>query len=125
MKNFFTLAICFFLMVGTAQAQSFFRKHHKYQRKYMSSAITGAVSPKVHGPWADLQNTTPYDMGVDEARAGMTPKQIRKAERRQLKYMKDANKIAARDEARKYRAESKVLGHQLALKETPNRGFGR
>ena len=124
MKKLFTLAICLLLLSGLSQGQSFFKKNHRYQRKYMSSAITGPVSPKVHGPWADLQQATPYEMGVDEAR-GKTPKDIRKAEQRMEKEQRRAAKIAERDEARKYRQESNALGHQLALKETPNRGFGR
>ena len=125
MKMLFTFIACFFLILDTANAQSFFKRKNKYHREYMATARTGAVDQKLK-PGASPEMQAAYMDDSRASNANVSQRALRKEARKQAKAQRQAARIAKHLSDTKYKEEKQVLGDQLAAKEAaPSRGYGR
>ena len=121
-KLFLTLAVLF-LTVSVADAQSFYKKQHKFRRSYMAKAITGAVNrPALRAFNSNEANFTTSDGSIEDERP-LSSKSLRRAQRRAERAARRQARELAREERRMHRAEERALGDHLIANRTETNAF--
>jgi nitrate/TMAO reductase-like tetraheme cytochrome c subunit len=123
MAKFLGFLLFLSLMGSTCYGQSFYKRHNKYKRSYITHSVTTPVTAKVKRKDPSSEFTGPKDgIAAYNARNSNTSK----------KNWKRANRIQKRNErnlakydAEKFRAENHVIGNRLSKNQKHTTLTGR